>query len=208
MKKFFLTVFFAVLASSLFAQQVDYDPRPRPKNCDSENSCPRNTIFHETTFRFDGLGLNWNSLNWDHTLICRTGFLLSFRLGVNYMSFAKIKSVGVPVDLNLMIGGGALMGEVSAGLNYLYIYKNYDEVLGKFDDNLSYLAAMGRIGLRFERKHSVFFRLGYTPMFSLFGNDEIQIRKKKRKTDPQEYIYVIRDRKFYSMFAAGIGYTF
>lgn len=208
MKKYSLLLLFLFSSLILFSQQNDYYPQPRPKNCDTENSCPRNTLFHETTFRFDRLGWNWNSLNWDHTLICRSSYLLSFRLGVNYMSFSKTRSLGAPLDLNLMIGGGALMAEISAGLNYLYVYKNYDELIGKFDDNLSYLAAMGRIGLRFERKHSIFFRLGYTPMYSIFGNDEIQIRKTKRKSDPPEYVYVVRDRKFYSMFAAGIGYTF
>jgi hypothetical protein len=205
MKKAVLTILLFCYAMASFAQYDNY-PQPRPKNCETENSCPRNTIFHETTFRFDRLGLNWNSLNWDHLLICRTNYLLSFRLGVDYMSFAKMRSVGAPLDLNLMIGGGALMAEISAGLNYLFIYRNYDEVLGKFDDNLSYLAAMGRIGLRFERKHSIFFRAGWTPMYSLFGNDEVQICKKKKKTG--EAIYVIRDRPLYSMFTAGIGYTF
>lgn len=206
MKKWVLLIFLVIGYFSLYAQYDDAYPHPRPKNCDTENSCPRNTLFHETTFRFDRLGLNWNSLNWDHILVCREKYLLSFRLGVDYMSFAKIRSVGAPLDMNLMIGGGGLMFESGVGLNYLYIYTNYDEVMGKFSDNLSYLAATGRLGLRFQKKHSIFFRLGYTPMYSLFGNDEIQIRKFKKKTN--QYIYVIRDRPFYSMFGAGIGYTF
>lgn len=206
MKKYFLFIFFIVFYLSVYAQYDDVYPRPRPKNCDTENSCPRNTIFHETTFRFDGLGLNWNSLNWDHIFVCREKYLLSFRLGIDYISFAKIRSVGTPFDLNLMIGGGGLMFETGLGLNYLYIYTNYDEVTGKFPDKLSYLAATGRLGLRFQKKHSIFFRLGYTPLYSLLGNDEIQICKIRKKTN--EPIYVIRDRKFYSMFAAGIGYTF
>lgn len=208
MKKIFLFFVFIFLSFLSFSQYDDIYPQPRPKNCEPENSCPRNTLFHETSFRLDKLGLNWNSLNWDHTIICRTSFLLSFRLGINYLSFSKINSIGAPVDLNLMIGGGALMGEVSAGLNYLYVYKNYDEYVAavdsknaKFDDNLSYLAAMGRVGLRFERKHSIFFRLGWTPMISLFGNDEVQIKNRKDR-------FVIRDKKFYSMYALGIGYTF
>lgn len=201
MKRYFLIIFITIISATIFAQQVDYDPMPRPKNCDSENSCPRNTIFHETTFRFDRLGLNWNSLNWDHILVCREKYLISFRLGLDYYSFEKIRSLGAPLDLNLMIGGGRLMFETGLGLSYLYIYRNYDEVSGRFSDKLSYLAAAGRLGFRFQKKHSIFLRAGYTPMYSLFGNDEIQIKNKKG-------IYVIRDRKFYSMFGAGIGYTF
>lgn len=191
-----------VFAINCQAQQDDLNnPLPRPKNCETENSCPRNTIFHETTFRFDRLGLNWNSLNWDHILLCREKFLLSLRLGLDYYSLEKIRSVGAPIDLNLMIGGGALMFETGIGLNYLYIYKNYNEITGRFKDDLSYLAATGRLGLRYEKKHSIFFRLGYTPMYSLIGNDQITIANKKN-------IAVIHDRPFYSMFGAGIGYTF
>jgi hypothetical protein len=197
----FLILFMAAYYPLLAQDENDGYPHPRPKNCDTENSCPRNALFHETTIRFDRLGLNWNSLNWDHNLICRERYLLSFTLGINYMSFAKIRSVGAPLELNLMIGGGALMFETGIGLNYLYIYRNYDELTGKFDDNLSYLAAIGRLGLRFQKQHNVFFRIGYTPLYSLIGNDEINITNKKG-------VAVIHDKPFYSMYGAGIGYTF
>ena len=201
LKKYF-TLILITLSLNSFAQQLDGYSVPRPKNCDTENSCPRNTIFHETTFRFTKLGLNWNSINWDHILVCREWYLLSFRLGLDYYSMNKIRSIGAPIDLNLMIGGGAIMFETGIGLNYLYIYRNYDEVTAtRFDDNLSYVAATGRLGLRYQKKHSLFFRLGYTPMYSLMGNEDIQIKTKKD-------VYVIRDRPFYSMFGAGIGYTF
>jgi|GEM_PF-1020775 len=202
MKKIFL-VTFVVFAMNCQAQQDNLNnPLPRPKNCDTENSCPRNTLFHETTFRFTKLGLNWNSINWDHTLVCRERYLISLRLGIDYYSMNKIRSVGAPLELNLMIGGGALMFETGIGLNYLYIYRNYDEITStRFDDNLSYLAATGRLGLRYEKLHSLFFRLGYTPMYSLIGNDQITITNKKD-------VAVIHDKPFYSMFGAGIGYTF
>jgi hypothetical protein len=185
-----------------FSQQNGYDPQPRPKNCQTENICPRNTLFHETTFRFGNLGFNRNSINWDHVLVCREGFLISLRLGIDYYSFSKIRSAGIPIDLNLMIGGGALMFETGLGLNYLFIYQNYDEVNQKhFDDNLSYLAATGRLGLRYEKLQSIFFRVGYTPQYSLMNNDQLTITNKKN-------VAIIHDHKIYSMISAGIGYTF
>lgn len=196
-----LLILFVSITFNGFSQQYDGSPRPRPVNCATENTCPRNTLFHETTFRADGLSFNWNSLNWDHILICRERYLLSFRLGIDYYAFAKMRAVGAPLDINLMIGGGALMAEIGAGLNYQYIYTNYDEVNGKFKDNLSYLAALGHIGLRYQKQHSIFFRLGYTPMYSLMNNEQINITNKKG-------VAVIHDKKLYSMYAAGIGYCF
>ncbi len=191
------TLIISIICSFLFlvngkAQQIDYSPAPRPKNCHPENSCPRNTIFHETNFRFDRMGLNWNSINWDHIFVCREKYLISMRLGVDYYSFSKISSAGVPFDLNLMIGGGALMLETGIGLNYLYVYKNYDDSIGEYKDNVNYLGLTGRIGLRYEKQHSIFFRLGYTPMYSLINYKKIPI---------------IANKKYISMFGAGIGYT-
>ncbi len=177
----------------MYSQQNDMDPLPRPKNCETKNICPRNTIFHETDFRIDNLGLNWNSINWDHTLVCRSRYLISSRLGIDYYSFSKIRSAGVPLELNLMIGGGALMFETGLGLNYLYVYKNYNDIIGRYDDNVSCLAMTGRLGLRYEKQHSIFFRAGYTPVYNLIGSEDIPI---------------ISNKKFLSMFGAAIGWTF
>ena len=174
------------------AQQLKDYPQPRPKNCHPENSCPRNTLFHETNVRFKNL-FGLNSINWDHILVCREKYLISMRLGVDYMSFNKISSAGVPFDLNLIIGGGALMLETGIGLNYLYVYKNCDDSIGEYKDNVNYLGLTGRIGLRYEKQHSIFFRFGYTPMYSLINYKEIPI---------------IVNKKYISMFGAGIGYTF
>ena len=192
MKNLLILLSFCVY-TNLYSQQYGTDPLPRPKNCDATNTCPRNTIFHETNFRFDRLGLNWNSINWDHTLVCRSTYLISFRLGIDYFSFSKIRSAGVPFELNLMLGGGALMLETGLGLNYLYVYKNYNDTIGRYKDDVSYLAMTGRLGLRFEKKHSIFFRAGYTPIYNLVGYKEIPI---------------ISDRKFISMFGAAVGWTF
>jgi hypothetical protein len=191
------TLIISIICSFLFfvnikAQQIDYSPAPRPKNCTTVNSCPRNTLFHETNVRFKNL-LGLNSVNWDHILVCREKYLVSVRLGIDYMSFNKISSAGIPIDLNLMVGGGALMLETGIGLNYLYVYKNYNDSIGKYKDNVNYLGLTGRIGLRYEKQHSIFFRLGYTPMYSLINYKEIPI---------------IANKKYISMFGAGVGYTF
>jgi hypothetical protein len=201
LKKYFLLAFLIMGYFASYAQYDDAYPHPRPKNCDTENSCPRNALFLETTIRMDKLGLNWASLNWDHNLVCRERYLMSFRLGVDFMSFSKLSSLGVPLGINLMIGGGGLMAEVGLGLNYLHISQNYDEATRKkFADNLSYLAATGMLGVRFQKKSNIFIRAGYTPMYSISGNDEIAITTKKG-------VAVVRDRPFYSMFSIGVGYT-
>ena len=176
-----------------YSQQSEVSPQPRPKNCQPENSCPRNTLFHETNVRLENL-FGLNSVNWDHILVCREKYLVSVRIGIDYMSFKHIKSAGIPVDLNLMIGGGALMFETGLGLNYLYVYKNYNDSTGTFyNDNVSYLGITGRVGLRYQKQHSIFFRGGYTPMYSLLNYDKIP---------------VIAGKRFISMFGLGVGYTF
>jgi len=193
MKKLFL--FFAVYLSiytNSFSQQDDINPRPRPKNCDVENSCPKNTLFLETNMRFkNSFGLN--SLNWDHTLICREKFLLSYIIGVDFWSFKKTRAAGIPLSLNLMLGGHALMLEIGAGLNFLYAYKNYNDSTSLYENKQSYLGLIGNIGLRYEKKHSIFFRAGYTPMYSLINYEKIPI---------------LASKKFNSMFGIGVGYTF
>lgn len=201
-KYFFISVFFLLFSAYSFSQQDGIYPMPRPKNCQTENTCPRNTLFHETAFRFGYLGFNFNSINWDHTLVCRSSYLITMRLGIDYYSFAKLRSAGIPFELNLMIGGGALMFETGVGLNYLYIYKNYNEIIPeRFQDHLSYLTATGRLGLRYEKLHSIFFRAGYTPQYSLMNNNQITIINKKN-------VAVIHDHKLYSMVSVGVGYTF
>lgn len=191
MRKLLLLIFYCTIGTMAFPQQDDLEPHPRPKNCEVENICPRNTIFLESNIRFKKL-FDLNSINWDHTLICREKYLLSVCLGADFMSFRKTKCAGVPVSLNLMIGGGALMFETGIGLNYLYVYKNYDDATNQYDNKQNYLGMIGRIGLRYEKKHSIFFRAGYTPMLSLINNK----------------IPIFAGKRFNSMFGLGVGYTF
>ncbi|HNW99480.1 MAG TPA: hypothetical protein PKK00_13825 [Bacteroidales bacterium] len=194
MKKYFISIlFFVLLFTYSDAQQtLDGYPQPRPKNCQPVNICPRNTLFLEENVRFKNL-FGLSSINWDHTLICRENYLLSYTLGIDFWSFKKTRTVGVPATLNLMLGGGALMVEISGGLNYLYVYKNYNDSTDTYDDKQHYLGLLGRVGLRYEKQHSIFFRAGYTPMYSLMNYDKIPILSEKR---------------YNSMFGLGVGYTF
>ena len=190
MKKVFLLICYCALCTSVFSQ-IDFGPHPRPKNCNTENSCPRNTLFAESNVRFNNL-FGLVSINLDHTLICRTNYLLSYCLGADLYSFKHTRAAGVPLTLNLMIGGGPLMLEIGVGVNYLYVYKNYDGSTNTYNANQNYLGLIGNVGVRFEQKNSVFFRAGFTPMYSLF-NDNIPI---------------LAGSRFNTMFGLGVGYTF
>ncbi|MGD0712198.1 MAG: hypothetical protein ABR968_13575 [Bacteroidales bacterium] len=192
MKKITLLFCFCVVCSAAFSQQEGMDPRPRPKNCQTENSCPRNSLFLETSVRFKDL-FGLVSIDWDHTLICREKYLLSYILGVDFFSFKNTKAAGVPLSLNLMLGGGPLMFELGLGVNYLYVYKNYDEATRLTDPNESYLGMIGNIGLRYEKLHGIFIRAGYIPMYSLMNYSKIPI---------------LASKKFNNMFGLGVGYTF
>ena len=193
MNKYLLFFVISLAAfSNAFSQQEGYDPRPRPKNCETKNICPRNSIFLESNVRIKNL-LGLESINWDHTLVCRTKYLISYCLGVDFYSFKKTQFVGVPFSLNLMIGGGALMAEIGVGLNYLYAYENYDKDTKLYVDKQSYLGFTGTLGVRYEMQKSFFARAGFTPMYSLMNYNKIPILAAK---------------KFNTMFGLGIGYTF
>lgn len=191
MKKTVVVFFLFFALSKVFSQYDPTQPHPRPSSCVTENICPRKTLFHETEISPKTVGIN--SINYDKILVCRSAYLISWRIGINYYTFTKIRSAGIPSEINFMFGGGALMLEAGLGLNSLYVYQNYNDSIGKFEDNKFYLAAVGRIGVRFQRKHSFFARGGYTPMYSLVGYKDIP---------------VLADKKFVSMFGFGIGYCF
>ena len=188
---FIIIIFCGSFFISGKAQQLQGLPNPRPKNCTPENICPRNTLFLELNFSIPK-ELAINSINLDHILVCRESYLVSGRIGIDYLSFNKLKTVGIPADLNLMIGGGALMFETGIGLNYLYAYKNYNRSTKFYEQNQHYLGITGRVGLRYEKKRSIFFRIGYTPIFSMINYKKIPI---------------IADKRLLSMFGFGIGYT-
>jgi hypothetical protein len=191
MKKLLLLTCLFVLSLSVFSQQDGNDPRPRPKNCQTENTCPRNSLFLEGNVRIKNM-FGLVSLNYDHTLICRERYLLSYIVGVDFFSFKQTKAAGIPFSLNLMIGGGPLMFELGLGVNCLYVYKNYNETTKSTDSKENYLGMIGNVGVRYEMLHSVFLRLGYTPMYSLMNNNNIPI---------------LASKKLNNMFGLSVGYT-
>ena len=193
MKKYLLFFVISFVAfTNVFSQQEGYDPRPRPKNCETKNICPRNSIFLESNVRIKTL-FGLESINWDHTLVCRSRFLISYIFGADFYSFKKTKFAGVPFSLNIMIGGGALMAELGVGINYLYAYKNYNSDTKLYVDKQSYFGLTGFAGVRYEMQKSFFARAGFTPLYSLSNYKNIPI---------------LASKKFNTMFGVGIGYTF
>ncbi len=181
---------FIIFFSCLMLNAQSYSLRSG-KCGDKSNFCPKIALFHETAYNFGSLGVN--SVNIDIILMCNKYYMASLRTGINYFSFPKIYSAGVPLELNFMLGRGSWLFELGLGVNYLYFYKNYTHDAGRFSDNVSYLAATGRIGVRYERINGLFFRAGYNPYCSLIGYHNIE---------------PISKHPFLHMLSAGIGYTF
>ena len=191
MKKVFLLIIAAfILSANSFGQLLTREGKCGRKG---PKLCPKFTVFHETNYDFKKFG--FNSLNVDYILLCQAKYMLSFRFGLSYMSFNKSSSYGFPLELNLLIGNGAALFEISGGYVDQLYYKNYNEVLKQMrNSNFTYRAISGRIGFRYEQpKGGLFIRVGFTPIYSLVG---------------QDLIYAIGDRRFIPMFGAGLGYTF
>ncbi|MEI6124636.1 MAG: hypothetical protein WCQ95_13545 [Bacteroidota bacterium] len=183
-----LLFFIIIISAPCFSQSKSY----RAGKCTTKsNYCPKIALFHETVYNFAGLGIN--SINADIVLMCNRSYMASIRLGINYYSFPKIASAGIPVEFNFMMGRGAWLFETGLGLNYLYVYKNYSHDLGHFKDNLSYAALTARVGVRYERINGLFFRAGYNPHISLMNYEKIEPIKASR---------------WLNMISVGIGYTF
>ncbi|MCK9611305.1 MAG: hypothetical protein PHR81_03355 [Bacteroidales bacterium] len=189
MKKIILLSQMCVLCFITFGQNLSY----RAGNCKTKSDfCPKIALFHETSYNFAGLGIN--SVNLDIVLLCNRSNILSLRTGINYFSFPKIYSAGIPLEIDFMIGRGAWMFECGLGLDYLYFYKNYSALQGQFSSNVSYLSAMGRIGVRYEKINGLFFRAGYNPHCSIMNTYQ--------ELEP------ISKHRFLHMASIGLGYTF
>lgn len=187
MKKLLLILCLSSIIHTGTAQSTSY----RAGNCKTKsNFCPKWSLFHETTYNFAGLGIN--SVNADVVVMCNRNYMASIRFGVNYFTFPKISAAGAPVEFNFMMGRGAWLFEVGLGADYLYVYKNYSKI-SVAENNISYLAMTGRIGVRYEKVNGLFFRAGYNPHVSLIGKDQIE---------------PISKHAFLHMLSVGIGYTF
>lgn len=154
---------------TVFSVTTVYSQSMREGKCNRKgvSICPSHTFFHETNTNLKGY--SFNSINVDKNLYCGSKNLLSLRLGFLYMSWKKVRSIGVPVELCLMFGSGASMLEIAAGYQYQYFYKNYaKDSLQTQIDNASYQAITGRIGYRYEKpKGGIFFRFGFTPLYAI-----------------------------------------
>ena len=187
MKKPTLILVLFLSISTLVAQSVSY----RAGNCKTKsNYCPKWSLFHETTYNFAGLGIN--SVNADVVVMCNRSYMASIRFGINYLTFPKISSAGVPLEFNFMIGRGAWLFETGLGADYLHVYKNYNPD-GPAENNISYLAITGRIGIRYEKVNGLFFRAGYNPHVTVMNQSKIE---------------PISKNAFLNMLSVGIGYAF
>lgn len=188
MKKFYFTLLLLliVITGTCQLKTARYGSCRQPM----PTSCPRNSFYHETYANFTTL--NFNSVNWDHTWVCKQKFMFTSRLGVIYYSFPKIHSVGAPLEFNFLVGGNSWVFEFGLGAHYMYFYKNYNDTIGKYSDAVHYLAASARVGVRYEIDNSIFFHLGFTPLYSILGDDQIPRLSKS---------------KFLPMVGIGIGYT-
>lgn len=184
-----LIALFIVCTLPAFGQKKNPN---RIVNCKGSSlNCPGVSLFHETAWDFTRFGVN--SINVDFIVLCRESFMASVRAGISYLTFPKISAAGVPAEFNFLIGKSTWLIETGLGASYLYVYNNYSVDRGRFSDNVSYLAITGRLGIRYERSRSVFFRIGYTPMLSVMNADRIEAFSK---------------HSFIHMASLGIGYTF
>ena len=185
---FIITLF---LFSSLHAQINKLQANNRQGKCGQKDYCPNNTLFHETNGNISQL--NYNSLKFDHIIHCGAVSMRSIDFGITYLAFPKVRATGIPFEFNQMFGMANTTIETGLGLQYLYFYGNYEKTRGKYKDDLSYLAATGRIGLRYQKDRGLFFRLGFTPILSLMNHDKVPVLGK---------------HKFKPMAGIAIGYTF
>ncbi len=176
MKKNTVLIFYILLGITFWSYGQSTSMRDGACTTQPKAFCPKNTFFHETNSNFSEF--NFNSLNYDRIIKCDWSRMMSIRLGVIYYSFDKISSAGAIVELNSIRGSGSFLLEIGLGADFLYIYKNYNDSIGKYSDDVPYLAVTGRLGLRFQRDKGLFFRIGFTPVFSVYNQDLIPIISK------------------------------
>lgn len=153
--------------------------------------CPKNVLYHETHTNFSYL--TYNSINWETTMICRSNFMMTFRLGGIYYNFVKLRLTGAPIGFNFLFGGDNWLVDAGFGGTYLYIYRNYDELLGvRYNDNTSVAGVNLHLGLRYEIQRSFFFKAVVDPMYVLYGKENVPLMK----------------HAFQPMIGIGLGYTF
>lgn len=195
MKKFFFVVIIlAMTASSLMAQiQQDQKGSPyRDGSCRPPkfSFCPKHVLYHETHTNFSYL--TYNSINWEGTLVCKQNFMLTFRIGGIYYNFTKMRLTGAPIGLNFLFGGDKWLVDAGIGGTYLYIYRNYSDSLGRYNDNTHVAGINAHLGVRYEIQKSFFFKAVVDPMYVVYGKENVPLMK----------------HAFQPMIGIGLGWTF
>lgn len=152
--------------------------------------CPKHVLYHETHTNFSYL--TYNSINWEGTLMCKNSFMLTFRLGGIYYNFTPIKLTGAPIGLNFLFGGDRWLFDAGFGGTYLYIYRNWADSIGRYNDNSSVAGVNVHLGVRYEIQRSFFFKAVVDPMYVVYGKENVPMMK----------------HAFQPMIGIGLGYTF
>jgi hypothetical protein len=194
MRKFILSSFLIIVMVGVSLAQNDQSQKGatyRDGTCKPKYSlCPKNLLYHETNTNFSYL--TYNSINWEHTLVCKPTFMLAFRLGGIYYNFVKLRLAGAPIGLNFILGGGKWLWDVGFGGTYLYVYRNYQDSIGHYNDNVHVVGVNLHVGIRYEIEESFFFKAEVDPMYVVLGKDQIPLMKSA----------------FQPMIGIGLGYTF
>ena len=131
--------------------------------CNTQSTCRRNTIFFESSLNFKNF--NYNSINFEHLLSCSPTNAIGLQIGGIFYTFPRISAFGVPIGLNFLFGRSYNLLDIGFGFTYMYVLENYSQTVGKYTDNLSYVAANAHISFRHQvTEGGIFYRIGFTPM--------------------------------------------
>lgn len=195
MKKFLLLFAFVGLFAVVANAQYDQEQKGgtyRDGTCKvaKYNFCPKHVLYHETHTNFSYL--TYNSINYEGTLVCKSKFMLTYRLGGIYYNFVKMRLTGAPIGLNFLFGGNDWLFEAGLGGTYLYIYKNWEDPIGRYSDNASVAGVNLHVGLRYQIQKAFFFKAVIDPMYVVYGKENVPLMKNA----------------FQPMIGVGLGYTF
>jgi len=88
--------------------------------------------------------------------------------------------------------GNDWLFEAGLGGTYLYIYKNWEDPIGRYSDNTSVAGVNLHVGLRYEIQKAFFFKAVIDPMYVVYGKENVPLMKNA----------------FQPMIGVGLGYTF
>lgn len=158
MLKIFISIFISILLTVSCFSQSENEQINKLSN--------RNSIYLELL----GSGLFY-SINYDRILVVGSTLAISGRAGLSYFpitSFWDFHTIGVPLELNLLIGKENKYFEI--GFSGLY-QQNFDKthisksLIGSF-----------RLGYRYQKDDGgLTYRVGFTPLLPIILDDEYQL---------------------------------